>query len=1068
MHNINELIGIIKGINFDGVINDKEVEHLQLWVDKNRNLAYEARQVELIKLVDSVLDDHIINHDERELLLGYAEEFQKEMGCRTAKIFELNGIIEGIVCDGEVNKAEVYHLKEWMDKYGDSIRTHRASADLCRAVDNILENGIVTEEEQKQLLGMLSDRIIDSQFETKLDDLCKQVKARKNIGIDLIDILDNEIAIQEIHKRAEKELIWKISSYGLYAANQEIIVVSLVLIAMLEYDGNYYENVRTTYLEAYKRYTKQKVEGQIRSILGRYKKQRDSSSRSRIINVALENAIVPQTFLPAFFEFIFDIYRLNFDYDLPKEAYEDFKFVFEGLRNNMLSDGDDISINVTHKTYKLIASTKQLISKEDGLDAIIKLSILVVRLIDKRYWDKEVRIINPYLKAGYEGWEKQLREVSRNGREYRRSASEPISRWEPKFLMAANTDIYLVPPAHKVKAQYDYHNIEVVVLNGDEEIYRSNNCDIREIIGGYYVNSSKIMIKKPLGRLRYRLESGNELIYDSKDKLYRNYLVFNKDGQEVSNNTDFEGDAYICYKAGEVELKKISTKEYYCVGYKIIRFGDAIRIGNDIFNFSSMAKPGVFGQFHKNCFLKEERKEKYLSVYKAVNVIVFEADNTSNKFEVSINGKMHKLSEMEHKVTKKETTTKYVVELEIKKSGIYTIEVNQISDGKRIRVLKEIFVYDAELDYSTLSLDEQTFRIKVSSGILTDKLDMEVAIDDFDIGFINFEVDGNSYSYFLPFDLGLYRINDGKWYSSVEELWIEDIPLESTMTLFDSECDGLLIYNEDGTLAEDNIVLQDKGIYKQISVGFLNSYKNSNKHVYLVFTVEGKKKYTMVCYNQCVIEEDKTKVLFFDRPKQIIITPVFHGKTKVFFEIFNNAGEMVYRSKSLDSGQTEIIETFNSFEEYKINFHEKTKLLMLRKNTLLYQINKTFYAKQDFVGRVFKVDTVYFNLPKRTDLLEKTYHFNKTYIRIGKVIGEDTFEGEVFVRSRKGEWSLNRINPVEVEICSEIIDDTMDIYMTNSGDGLLLDFEKRGIMNSLECRTAPDIFLYTVSTKEGV
>lgn len=115
MHNINELIGIIKGINFDGVINDKEVEHLQLWVDKNRNLAYEARQVELIKLVDSVLDDHIINHDERELLLGYAEEFQKEMGCCTAKIFELNGIIEGSVCDGEVNKAEVYHLKEWIN-----------------------------------------------------------------------------------------------------------------------------------------------------------------------------------------------------------------------------------------------------------------------------------------------------------------------------------------------------------------------------------------------------------------------------------------------------------------------------------------------------------------------------------------------------------------------------------------------------------------------------------------------------------------------------------------------------------------------------------------------------------------------------------------------------------------------------------------------------------------------------------------------------------------------------------------------------------------------------------------
>ncbi len=49
---LNELIGIIKGINFDGVINDKEVLRLQSWVEKNRNLAYDKQQMELIKMVD--------------------------------------------------------------------------------------------------------------------------------------------------------------------------------------------------------------------------------------------------------------------------------------------------------------------------------------------------------------------------------------------------------------------------------------------------------------------------------------------------------------------------------------------------------------------------------------------------------------------------------------------------------------------------------------------------------------------------------------------------------------------------------------------------------------------------------------------------------------------------------------------------------------------------------------------------------------------------------------------------------------------------------------------------------
>ena len=51
-------------------------------------------------------------------------------------------------------------------------------------------------------------------------------------------------------------------------------------------------------------------------------------------------------------------------------------------------------------------------------------------------------------------------------------------------------------------------------------------------------------------------------------------------------------------------------------------------------------------------------------------------------------------------------------------------------------------------------------------------------------------------------------------------------------------------------------------------------------------------------------------------------------------------------------------------------------------------------------------------------------------------------------------------------MCSEVVDDTMDIYITNQGDGLLFDIEKRVIMNSLEHPTAPDIFLYTIKTKE--
>lgn len=1066
MQNINELIGIIKGINFDGVVNDKEVLHLQSWVDKNRNLAYDKQQMELIRMVDSVLEDQIIEDSEKKWMLSVCEKFLENTSDVSSRFYELNGIIEGIVCDGEVNKTEILRLKDWMNSYGESIREHKSSTNLFKAIDDILDDGVVTEEEQTGLLEMLNRRIKKIQFETKLTYLCKLIKEKKNIGTELIDILNNEAAMNEIHSRAESNLMQSVGSYSGYCNNSEIIVVSLVLIAMLEYDGNFYDSVRNTYKTLYERFTEQKVEGRIRSILSKYKKQSESGSRTRIINVALENAIVPQAFLSAFFEFIFDIYKLNFEYDLPEEPYEDFQFVFEGLRNNMLSDGDDISINITQKTYKLIAATKQLISREDGLDAVIKLSIIIVKLIDRRFWDKDVNIFNPYLKVGYEGWEKTLKESDRGGYERKKSDTELRSRWEPKFLLHSNS-VYLNPPVHRVKSQYDYRDFAIVVLNDGEEIYRNNNCDIREIIGGYQVNTEKIEIIKPLGKLSYRMLAGNEVIYDSRDKLYRNYVVFNNEGHEICNNTDFEGTVYIAYKKGEASVNNIFTKENYCMGYKLVRLGDAIEIGHDIFNFSSMAKPGIFGQLYPNCNVKKENEDKLIPVYHDTCFVVFEADNTSTKFEIVINNKPHKLSEMKYKVTERFGSTKYVVELDLQKSGIYEIKVNQLIAGNKNKILQANMVYDPELLYSKELLEDSVYRVQISSKLLPHNIDSEVMAENFDPDFIRFDYAGERYSYYLPFDFGFHKLSGYKWCSQFDGLWIDDIHDKSVLSLYDSKCDGVLLYTESGTLAEDDVKLFDKGYYKQLSVSFLTSYKNGNRFVTLVFTANGKAKYLVTCYNKCIIDEEKTEILCFDNPKKVTITPVFFGKDKVFYELFNSVGEKILTSELLESGQTSTLTNFKSFQEYTIQFHEKTKILQLRRNTLLLEERKTFYAQEDFVGRSFKINEAYFNQIIRGEFVEKQWFFNKYYLKLTDVIDseEGIFEGQIYSKSYKGDFYLYNINPVEVEICSDVIDGTMDIYMTNQGDGLLFDPEHRGILNSMEHPTAPDIFLYTISMK---
>ena len=113
MRNINELIGIIKGISFDNVINEKEVDLLRVWINKNKNLAYRQEETQLIEVVESFInaDDCSVFDIENKLLNLSIKEFVDNGKDGSNKTYELNGIILGILCDDELSNNEIYGLK---------------------------------------------------------------------------------------------------------------------------------------------------------------------------------------------------------------------------------------------------------------------------------------------------------------------------------------------------------------------------------------------------------------------------------------------------------------------------------------------------------------------------------------------------------------------------------------------------------------------------------------------------------------------------------------------------------------------------------------------------------------------------------------------------------------------------------------------------------------------------------------------------------------------------------------------------------------------------------------------
>ena len=1061
MRNINELISIIKSINLDGTINDKQGVRLQSWVDKNRNLAYELRQVELIKHIDTDLEDSIINDDERESILMHCDRFLKDISDDVAKIYEFNGIIEGIIWNGEVNEPEVYRLKEWMEVNGDTIRGHKPLEALSKIMDDILADGVITENDQEQLLQLLLDCKNYSKFRMKLGYLKEQVRARQNIGIDLIDLIDNKDYVEEIHSKAEVQLKRALNSYtGSCVKDPEVVLISLVLIAMLHYDGNYYENVRVIYKDLYRGYSEQKIEGLIRTILNRYRlDEKERSSRTRIINVALSNAIVPSHYLRSFFEFIYDIYKLNFEYDISNDLYEDFKFVYEGLRSNMLSDGDDVQVNITKKSYKLIKSTKQLITNDKYIDSVIKLSIIIVNLINKKFWNRDVKIFNPYLKQGYDGWVENLKDEKDVIRH--RTKSEFRSRWEPKYNLLQN-EVYIVPPVHRVKAGYNYYDISVVVRNGDKEVYVNNAPDIREIMGGYQVSVKKIHIEKPLGMITYQLLARNEVIYDSKEKLYRDFLVFDCEGAELQNNTDYFGTAIFCVENDEGVFKPFYITDNYKLASENIRLGAVYVIGNNIFNFSSIIKPGVFGEEWTNHYLIDAALNEKISIYKQVKFLVFEIENTSSFFQVVIDGAGRKLGDFTHTVTAREGVIKYVINLDMVAAGVHTIEVYSLADARKNKILSFTFALDAELDAQSVKIDDGTYMVSVTSGLFESVINKEIKLDDFQEDWLTFERNRRNYIYCIPLDFEIYRIEGEDWHATNRAMWIGDISQDSILDIYGNNADELQVCASTGEVLEEVIKLKKKGRYQQVPIGFLVSYKASYDYVMLLFVKDGRKQRTIFCYNKCILDGEATELNYDPVTKSLDVITRFYGKGQVYFKIEDRRKNEIYKSSYLENGVLESTTELTSFKKYKIIFYEKEKGLSLNKERMLKEYERMFYAWEDFVGRSFRISEVYFDQFVRSKFLRKKHYFNRVYVYFIKKISDDTYTGEVYVKIGCGSFMLDNINPVDIEICSTVMDDTMEISITKDGDGLFLDFEHHGIMNTLYDDSAVDIFSYTI------
>ena len=167
--NINSLYGIIQGITYDELIDDKEIEKIKCWVDENRLYKHYSLFNRIITKLEEILEDNIITDYERIELLALVSSINKSKmySEATLSLQILNGILDGIICNEKINQREIDNLRNWLKEH-DYLKDVYPYDKVLLEVNKVLEDGVLSSEESDYLLKIFED-IVNPQLDNEED-----------------------------------------------------------------------------------------------------------------------------------------------------------------------------------------------------------------------------------------------------------------------------------------------------------------------------------------------------------------------------------------------------------------------------------------------------------------------------------------------------------------------------------------------------------------------------------------------------------------------------------------------------------------------------------------------------------------------------------------------------------------------------------------------------------------------------------------------------------------------------------------------------------------------------------
>jgi hypothetical protein len=154
---ISTLKGVLKGLDIDGQIDSNEIHGLKLWISTYAHLQHLHPFTELLPALQATLQEGRLGAQRKADLLWLCHTLTADttLDRISASLHEMQGVLAGLLIDGELTEKELLGLREWLQR-NQHLRTCWPYDEVDSLVCSVLESRKITSDELELLQDFLS------------------------------------------------------------------------------------------------------------------------------------------------------------------------------------------------------------------------------------------------------------------------------------------------------------------------------------------------------------------------------------------------------------------------------------------------------------------------------------------------------------------------------------------------------------------------------------------------------------------------------------------------------------------------------------------------------------------------------------------------------------------------------------------------------------------------------------------------------------------------------------------------------------------------------------------------